>query len=371
MRNILKSLLLGLVAFAGLGEVAAAQTSFSFRNLLINGEALIGNTGTATLTGVNTTATYGADGFAGFSNNASASVVVGRSTANLPIGFQQAFSLQRTAANANLTQACLVQEVETARVKAVAGSNMVFTFMGAVGATFTGVGSNAQVTVIGGTGTDEGLATLISGWAGAVTIVNNQLIPLTTVYGRNGVVFNIPTTVTELAVEVCWTPTGTASSTTDSLFVTGAQLEVQPGACPAIPVGASPVAASAAAVTCASGYEHLSIDVEKYRANYFFTQFNEVNAVMAPCVVTASNVQACMMPLPVPMRVAPTVTVTLGGLQMIIDGAAGTAVVTPAGGTSTVNAAIMTAANTTTVAAHSVALRGSLTTGIIAASARF
>ena len=370
MRNMLKSTIAAVMAFAILPDIASAQSFSTPRNLLVNGEALVANTGGVTLTGVNTTATYGADGFAGFANNAAASVVVGRSTSNLPTEFQQAFSLNRTAANASTQQACMVQEIESSKVRTVAGKNMVFTAYLAVGATFSGALSNAQVTVIGGTGSDEGLATLLSGWAGATTIVNNTLVPVTTAYGRVGVLFNIPITVTELAVEVCWTPVGVAGAT-DTLFMTGAQLEVQGGGCPAVPVGTAPQAASAASVSCASLYEHLNIQTEIFRAARYFQQINEVNAVIAPCVTTASNVQACMISLSVPMRVAPTVTVVAGGFQMIIDGAAGTAIITMAGGTSSITTAIVTAANTTTVAAHGLALRGSLTTGMIAASARF
>lgn len=371
MRNRLLSLLAASAALV-LPFTAQAQTGFnSFRNLLINGEALIANTGGVTLTGLNTTPTYGADGFAVFSNAAGASVVAGRSTANLPTGFQQAFSLQRTAANANTTQACLVQEIETARIKAVAGQNLTFSFFAAVGATFTGAGSNAQVTVIGGTGTDEGLATLLSGWAGATTIVNNQLVPLTTAFSRQGVTFALPSTVTELAVEVCWTPVGTASGTTDVLFMTGAQLEVQQGTCPAVPGSAGYT--SQVAQACASQYEHLAIELEAPRTERYFRQFNEANVQLTgfTCTVTGANTQNCGVLLSPAMRAAPTATITAGGLQMIIDGAAATAIVTGAGGTGMVNMCNFTFANTTSAAVHSVALRGSLTTGLLACSARF
>jgi hypothetical protein len=366
MRNRLLSLFAAVAALA-LPIAGNAQTT-GFRNLLVNGEALIANTGTATLTGVNTTPTYGADGFAGYSNNASASVIVGRSTANLPTGFQQAFSLQRTAANTNTTQACLVQEVESARVIPLQGQNVTFSFYGAVGATFSGASSQAQVNVVSGTGTDQGLSSLLSGWTGASTLVSNTAVTLSTAYSRNGVSFTVPTNATELAVQLCWTPVGTAGAT-DTLFMTGAQLELQLGTCPAVPGSAGYTAQVAQA--CASPYEHLPIEEEIARASRYFQQFNEANVTLWPCMVTGSNTQACPITLPVQMRVAPTASISAGGLQMIIDGAAGTAVVSGAGATGTPNVCNFTFANTTTAAAHGVSLRGSLTTGIMACSARF
>lgn len=370
-----KSLIFGLSALF-LAHVAEAQ-NFVFRNLLINGEALIGNAGTATLTGVNTTATYGADGFAGFANNAGSSVVVGRSTANLPLGFQQAFSLNRTAANTNTTQACLVQEVETAKVKAIAGQNMVLSAYVASGVTFSATSANAQITVIGGTGTDEGLATLLSGWTGATTIVANTLVPTTTTYGRVGVIFNVPTTVTELAVEFCFTPVGTAGAT-DTLFVTGAQLEVQAGLCPAVPVGTAPVAASAAAVSCASNYDHLSIEIETMRAARYFQQWTETAAGTNNVAVgqsTSTSVAQFTLGLSVPMRVAPTLAFTAGGLKVLV-GTTATAITSgPAAVASSQSSYAITFTATTGTSqtlGQAVTLQGSSAgTGIITASARF
>lgn len=374
MRNFLKSAIVALVALA-LPLVANAQTP-NPKNLIVNGEALFGQTGTATLTGINTTATYGADGFAVFSNNASASVVAGRSTANLPTGFQQAFSLQRTAANTNTTQACMVQEIESARIIPLQGQQMVFSSYLAVGATYSAAGAIAQYNVIGGTGTDQGLSSLIAAtWTGQANIVTNQSSgALLQSYGRTGVAFTVPATVTELAVEICFTPVGTASSTTDVLFATGAQLEIQQGACPAIPGSAGYAAQVAQA--CATQYEHKPIELEGFQVNRYFLQVNEANVagLNSSCYVQGANVQVCVLSLPVPMRIAPVTTITAGGLQMVIDGAAATAIVTGAGTASAANSpftANWTFANTTTAAVHSVALRGSLTTGLLAASARF
>lgn len=373
MRNIFKSPIFGALLSALLVVSANAQTFQTPRNLLINGEALVANTGTATLTGINTTATYGADGFAVFSNNAGASVVAGRSTANLPSGFQQAFSLQRTAANANLTQACFVQEIESARVIPYQGQVMTFSAYLAVGATYSAAGAIAQYNVIGGTGTDQGLAGLIAGtWTGQSNIVTNTSSgALLTSFGRTGVSFTVPTTVTELAVEICFTPVGTASGTTDVLFMTGAQLEIQQGNCPAIP--GSPGYAAQVAQACATQYEHKGIEADTQQSARYFQQFNEANisSLVGSCIVTGANVQACSIILPTIMRIAPTMTITAGGLQMVIDGAGGVAIVTGAGGTGTTYMAQWTFANTTSAAVHSVGLRGTLTTGILAASARF
>lgn len=376
MRKYLLAIIAAIAALAIGGEAYAQAGQTSYRNLLVNGEASLNNPGTATLTAINTTPTYATDGFAVFSNNASASVVAGRSTANLPTGFAAAFSLNRTAANANLTQACMVQAIETARLLPFAGQNLVLTGFLAAGATFSAAGAQAQITVISGTGTNETLATLLSGWAGATTIVSNQLTPaLTTAFQRVGVVFALPATATELAVEFCFTPVGTAGAT-DTLFLTGAQLEVAntipgQGQCPAIPVGTAPASFTQASVTCGTNYEHKPIEAEQFLAARYFQGFPEVNAMMAPCAVTGANLSVCSFPLSPPMRIAPTSSITAGGLQVVIDGAAGAAMTTPATVASTTQACNITAANTVTAAVHSVAARGSLTTGGVFCAGRF
>jgi hypothetical protein len=377
LRKILLSTVAALAALAIGSEAQAQVGQTSYRNLLVNGEAALNNPGTATLTAINTTPTYATDGFAAYSNNASASVVASRSTANLPTGFSAAFGLQRTASNTNTTQACLVQEIETARLLPFAGQNLVLTGYLAAGSAFSAAGAQAQILVQGGTGTDQGLATLLSGWTGASTIVSNQLTPaLTTAFQRVGVVFAMPATVTELAVSFCFTPTGTASSTNDVMFLTGAQLEVASvnpgtGQCPAIPVGTAPPAFTQSSVTCGTQYEHKPTDAEVLLTGRYFQGFAETNAVMGTCVVTGSNAQTCSIPLSPPMFKAPTSSITAGGLQMIIDGAAGTALVSAATTTSTTSQCQITSGNTTTVAAHGIALRGSGTTGGIFCAGRF
>lgn len=377
-RSLVGGALLGAILSMLAGVEAKAQVGqTSYRNLLVNGEAALNNPGTATLTAINTTPTYATDGFAVFSNNAGASVVAGRSTANLPTGFAAAFSLNRTAANANLTQACMVQEIETSRLLPFAGQNLVLTAYLAAGATFSAAAGQAQITVISGTGTDQGLASLLSGWTGAATIVNSQLTSaLTTAFQRVGVVFAVPATATELAVEFCFTPVGTAGAT-DTLFMTGAQLEVAAvnpgtGQCPAIPVGTGPPSFTQASVTCGTQYEHKPTEAEIFLSGRYFQGFPEVNAVMsAVCAVTGANLSVCSLPVNPPLRAAPTVTITAGGLQAIVDGAAGAAATTPAGATSTTQSCNMSMANTVSAAVHSVALRGSLTTGLVACSSRF
>lgn len=370
--------LLAALLVAGVSGEAISQTTqqTSYRNLLVNGEATLNNPGTATLTGLNTTATYATDGFAVYSNNAGASVVAGRSTANLPTGFTAAFSLNRTAANANLTQACMVQVVETSRLLPFAGQNLVLTGYLAAGATFSAAGGAAQITVTSGTGTDQGLTGLLAAtWTGQTNIVASQSTgAIGAAFSRVGVVFNLPATATELAVQFCFTPVGTAGAT-DTLFLTGAQLEVAntapgQGQCPAIPVGAAPTTFTQASVTCGTSYEHKPIEAEISLAQRYFFQAAEVNTVMYKCTNTGANVQTCSVPLPVQMRAAPTASITAGGLQMIIDSAAGTPVVTPTGGTGTPNVCNFNFANTASAAVHTVDLRGSLTTGLLACSAR-
>ena len=334
----------------------------TYRNLLDNGAFNVYQRGTTAVTGVNTTATYHADRWAGFSNNASASVTLSNATINLPLGFSNAEQLQRANGNTQVTPLYLAQEIPTTDVIALQGQSVCLSAYALAGANFSAASSKLTVQVITGTGTDQGLAALIAGtWTGQATTLSDSSQSLQTYVQRftpSSWCFTMPATATEAAVEVGFTPTGTAGAA-DLIQVTGLQFEEMP------------VLPGVGNLAVQSVFEQRPVGFETVKAQRYFFQLNESNSYYgfnAQC--SATNVVTAAIATPVQMRTTPTVGVTAGGFQVVIAGAAATAVTTLAAGTSNPNTVVVTTANTCT-AGGAVLVRGSGTTGKITATADF
>ena len=183
---------------------------------------------------VTTTLTYGGpDRFAYWSGTSTAMTVSRDSTAAaLPAGSQYDFKMQRTAAQTGVVQTCLEQEVSTQNSFYLAGHTVELDFNVYTGANFSATGLNAYITY--GTGTDEGTAKQAyglnagggggSGWAGQANATAGLVSGLTTSTAyRVASVGAIPATATEVGVEICFTPVGTAG-TTDALYLSNIEL---------------------------------------------------------------------------------------------------------------------------------------------------
>lgn len=323
------------------------------RNLLDNGGFNVAQRGTTAVSSINTTATYLWDRWAGYANTGAASVTLTNVTSSLPTGYQNAAQVQRLAANASLQPIFLVQEIPSVDVIQAQGQPVCVSASLIAGSNYSAASSVITVQVITGTGTDQGLASLLSAsWTGQATTLNNSAQVITTSWVRYTPAawcFTMPASATEAAVQFGFTPVGTAGAN-DFFQITGAQFEI----------GAS-----------ASPFEFRAFGQELAKVQRTFFQLTEANAFFpfaAQC--TATNVITASMPLPVQMRTAPTGAVTAGGFQVVIAGAAAAAVTTLAAGTNTVNTLTVTTANTCT-AGNAVSVRGSGTTGKITASADF
>lgn len=348
---------------AGYVAPSLSQVAPNYRNLLDNGSFNTYQRGTTAVSSINTTATYHADRWAGYANNGSASVTLTNVTSSLPLGFANAEQVQRANSNANLQPIFLVQEISTADVTALQGQNVCLSAYLAAGANFSAASSKITAQVITGTGTDQGLSSLLAAtWTGQATTLNDTSQPLTTTFARftpASWCFAMPTNATEAAVQFGFTPVGTAGAN-DWFQITGAQLEVVPLP-PAGRTGSVP-----------SVFEQRPPSWEVTKLQRYFWQLTEANTPLAAtCYVTGSNTQSCVLQNPVVMRSAPTAAVTAGGFQVVIDGAAATAVVSMAAATGTVNTCQFSLGNTTTAAVHAVNLRGSGTTGKVTCSADF
>lgn len=306
-------------------SVAAFNTP---RNLLDNGEMLIQQRGTGTVncggtSGV-TAATYSADRWA-------CDVNVGSQAGQMaPVGitslpqFLQALKLWRNSGA--LTQpVCAWQEIKKADLLAVQGKNIIASlYIEALAGLVADNGGTANLIVITGTGADEGLGSLRSAvgmtaspaitpaWTGLATLVNTPISGLVaTAWTRpnTGPQF-VATTVTEMAVGVCFTPTATGAGATDGIQFTGVQLE-----------------ASDVQSLTPSSYEHRPTQLELASVQRFAYAWPEAASGVAQlgCALTAATTCEAALAFPVPMDVAPVLsqigTAIAGGTTYKINSA--------------------------------------------------
>lgn len=349
---------------SGYVSPAVSEPSLNFRNVLDNGAFNLYQRGTTAVTSIAATATYHADRWAAYSNNGSASVTLTNVTSGLLPGYGNAEKLQRAAANAQVTPVFLVQEISSVDVIPMQGQAVCLSASVLAGANFSAASSKITAQVITGTGTDQGLSSLIAAtWTGQATTLNDSTQIVTTTWTRyapSSWCFTMPVNATEAAVQIGFTPVGTAGAD-DSITLTGVQFEqVSIGAPLPTGITAQP-----------SVFEQRPIAVELAKAQRYFWQITEANsffAAQANC--TATNTITISFPTPVQMRTTPTSAITVGGWQAVIAGAAAAGLSGQAAATSNVNSVNITATNACT-AGNTVMIRGSGTTGKITATADF
>lgn len=282
------------------------------RNLLDNGATNIQQRGTGTATAGTTSgcaiSSYAADRWCMDVNVTSGAgqLTPITSTPTPPIGFQNALKVVRNS-GALLQPQCVWQEVPTSSVVQLQGQNAVFSATIQALAGLAGdQGSTTQtanLVIITGTGTDQGLGVLRSAvgmtaspaitpaWTGIATLVNASVaLPVTPVWTRYSATGAVATTVTEMAVGICFTPTATGAGTTDGIAFTGAQLEQ--GALPSI-------------------FENKPAVIETLQAQRYFEILTEPAAgVQVPVTGNSTSATAAAMvyEFPVLMAVAPTFT---------------------------------------------------------------
>ena len=287
------------------------------RNLVEGGSFTVApwQRGTA-FTGITSTATYTADRFFAV-GGASSSISVSRQaiTAGSLPGFGYALQFGRAAANADTAAIKLGHVLETSKSIRVQGQPLCLSFYGIAGANFSAAGSALTVTVYGGTSTNDTAANMVAGsWSGQTTLYTGPVAITNTAWGTRFVVNNgnagitVPATVTQLGFVFSYAPVGTAGAN-DWVQLAGIQLEA--GIYPSL-------------------FEHLDAAFVLEQCQRFALQINEpaVGVLVAMGGVTvAANNQKYLIPLPVQMIKAPTVTVSAGSFKM----AAGTTVAAATG----------------------------------------
>lgn len=273
-----------------------------FRNLVHNGGMGIQQRGTGTITcaanaAINNAA-YTADRW-----GCSANVAVGAgrgvaATTTPPFGMPGTLNIFRTSGA--LTQpVCAIQEIATADIKPIAGNVVTLSFIAKADAGLAADnGSVINATIITGTGTDEGLQTMtaspaitpaFTGVASPIT----KAFTISTTFTKFSMTGVLPSTATEAAVAICFTPTATGAGATDGFFFTGVQLENGPIATP---------------------FELRTPQVELAIAQRHYIRYTEAAAIgaIANCHNSSVTLAICFVQFPVTMRAVPIMAYTNG-----------------------------------------------------------
>lgn len=297
------ALLVASIAGA-LAQGTVPQTSpANFKNLLVGGDFGTNpwQRGTSSVGGnIAATATFTADHWFAF-GGASSSINISQST-TAPVGSLDSLQFQRTAANANTAQICIAQSVESAKVIPLQGQPIVLSFSAEAGALFTGTSLTANI--ITSTTVNQTSANLVTAaWTAQATLAT-QSIPFTaaangaafTRYAPgtpggpfNGLAAVVPTTAKALAVEICWTPIGTAGAT-DMVLLDDIQLEIG---------------------NTVTAFEQLDPGIvlnQAQRHTVVFVDTGTAAIFPAACQASTTTSLQCVIMLPVPMRAAPTAT---------------------------------------------------------------
>lgn len=344
-------------------NLAGVQT---FANALIGGDMGVNPFQRGVSGGTITTAsTFTADRWAMISGTSTTSQWSQQTGAgDIPANSKGALRIQRTSGQTGVVAVCVAQPLNSADSTRFAGHKAVFQFEAQVGANFSAASNNVTASIVYGTGSNQSTATLFAGtWTGQTNAVAT-VIPLTSAYvvapattpNVYYVAGNIPATATQVAVEICYTPVGTAG-TNDWFEFTDAQLTVNDLGVP-------------------SAFEALPAEVVLSQALQYFWQLNET-ATSRPFLgqVLTTSTANIKIPFPVPMWKAPTPAYTAGGWSVGI--AAGTV------GANQICASLAAVASSTTqfastalctatsgiVAGNATELVGTLTTGVVSFSA--
>lgn len=342
-------------------SLSAYGSGGSGRNGLIGGDFGINQwqRGTTASANIASTLTYYADGWWNL-GGASSSINVTKETGATDITNTYAASarFQRTSANTDVVKICTGQVLPSAQSTRYQGKTVEFSSHLLAGANFSAASSQVTMTIGYGTGSDQSAATFAGGtWTGQVNA--SQLTTIGTTWGRFNVVASIPVTATQIGVEICYVPVGTAG-TNDWFEFTGAQLDENAAA--VANNGSGTVSGNMAS------FERRPITVEQDMEDFYYQQVNETNGgYFAPGQVTATNVEKYILPL-TQMRATPTCTFTAGGFDANIAGT-NAAVGTLTQVTGSTSSSLTIGDTKTATAGGTAFLNGTNTTGAIKCTA--
>jgi len=211
----------GNATFAG----TAAMGSSFLRNRIINGAMEIAQRATTATGTYNSVYVYASvDRWAVYSANSSTTQA---QSTDAPSGFRNSFRLQRPAGNTGTNTLLCIQGIESVNCYDLSGQQVTLSFWAKRGANYSG--GNLSVSFVTGTTADQGVS-IVSSWAGRATPIATTTA-ITTTWTRYTFTGTVGSGILEAAVELGWTPSGTAGAD-DSVYITGVQLEVGSAATP-------------------------------------------------------------------------------------------------------------------------------------------
>lgn len=207
-------------------------------------------------------------------------------------------------------------EISYSSASAAAGTQATLGFAGSQGSKYA-IGTNAGTFGTGGpTNQTAAVPILVAGTVGTVGSNGFVTIPFSTAWTRYAIAAPIPATipgtttaVTDVSVQVCFTPVATTLVTTDWIELQGLQLEAKPSAVtPSLPNG----------VVTPTAFERRPASVEALiDYSYWYYNFESQTLVSfvpgTTCTTTTSTTAGvCTLTFPVAMRIAPVVKYTDG-----------------------------------------------------------
>ncbi len=197
-----------------------ANSSYSGKNVLINGAMDIWQRGTSFPSGVGlgSTVVYSADRWHWYRGNNTAGATLTRQAAGLT-NFQYCIRMQRNSGNSSTEVLGLRYTAETADSVRFAGKQVTLSFWARKGANYSGSSNAFRASIATGTGTDQ----VVHSFTGFTYIVN-QDVTLTDAWQRFTLTGTAASNITQIGLEMFHFPTGTAGAN-DYMEITGIQLE--------------------------------------------------------------------------------------------------------------------------------------------------
>jgi hypothetical protein len=241
-------------------------------------------------------------------------------TANTTVaGFSAAYVWGRSVGDTHTVGQTFGQVIETVDSIRMQGLPVALSFWCVADANFAAGASGGTyiASIMSGTGIDDTGGKMFSGaWTGQTTVATQVITPSTTVQRVGPITGTVPTGATQLGVAFSYVPTTAATSpgltagAHESLEFMGIQLEA----------------------SSMSPFEHTEVaEVVNIATRYLqVTSEPTVGMAVGPASFSASSIAQVHIPLPSPMRKAPTLTFTPGGFA-ITDSALGAHLISAGG----------------------------------------
>jgi len=187
------------------------------RNVLINATQIDVWQRATTFAVGSSTKTYTADRWAAYRSGATG-MTVSRQTG--PTGWRYTMRVQRDSGNSSTADLQMIQALESADTYKLAGQTCQLKVNLRAGSNYSPTSSLVTVKVTYGTGTDQDPT---ASWTGTTDALSQTQAITTTATDYTFDSISIPSSATQVKVQISFTPTGTAS-TNDYLDITAVQL---------------------------------------------------------------------------------------------------------------------------------------------------